>query len=81
MFEKKLEVPPKEPIDYLVSAVKTTVAAIPKWWAAPAAEVVGLILGSPVERRRDEFLDDVLWVVQEALVQICVRGATRPVEE
>jgi len=70
VFEKKLEVPEKEPVDYVVSVVKATVAAIPKWWAAPAAEVVGLILGSPVERRRDEFLEDVLWVVQETAARV-----------
>jgi hypothetical protein len=70
VFEKKLEVPQKEPVDFVVSAVKATVAAIPKWWAAPASEVVGLILGSPVERRRDEFLEDVLWVVQETAARV-----------
>lgn len=70
MFEKKLEVPQKEPIDHLITAVKGAVAAIPKWWAAPAAEVAGLILGSPIEKRRDEFLDDVLWVVQETAARV-----------
>jgi hypothetical protein len=70
VFEKKLEVPEKEPVDYVISTVKATVAAIPKWWAAPASEVVSLILGSPVERRRDEFLEDLAWVVRETAAKV-----------
>lgn len=70
MFEKKVEVPEKEPVDYVVSAVKATISALPKWWAAPAAEVVGLILGSPIERRRNEFLEDIAWLVRETAVQV-----------
>ena len=43
MFEKDLEVPRKEPVDYVHTAVKTIIASIQNWWAAPAAEIFPLV--------------------------------------
>lgn len=65
MFEKDLEVPKKGPTDYVHSTVTAAIAAIPQWWAAPAAEIFSLVIASPIEQRRDEFLEDMAWVVRE----------------
>lgn len=69
MFEKKLEVPEKGPADYLVGALKVTAAALP-WWAAPSVELVAQLFGTPIERRRDEFLEDLAWVVRETAAKV-----------
>ena len=70
MFEKDLEVPRKEPVDYVHTAVKTIIASIQNWWAAPAAEIFPLVFASPIEKRRDEFLEDVVWVIRETAARV-----------
>lgn len=69
MFEKRLEVPEKGPADYLVGAIKVAAAALP-WWAAPGVELAAHLFGTPIERRRDEFLDDFAWVVRETAAKV-----------
>jgi hypothetical protein len=70
VFEKDLEVPQREPVDYVHTAVKTAIASIPNWWAAPAAELFSLVFASPIEKRRDEVLEDVVWVIRETAARV-----------
>jgi hypothetical protein len=70
VFEKDLEIPQREPLDYVQTAVKTALASIPQWWAAPAAEIFSLMFASPIERRRDEFMEDVVWVIRETAARV-----------
>ncbi len=70
MFERSLDVPRKEPADYVIEVTRATISSIPKWWAAPAAELFGLVIGSPLERRRDEFLEDLATVVRETASRV-----------
>jgi hypothetical protein len=70
MFERDLEVPKKEPVDYVHTAVKTAIASIQQWWAAPAAELFSLVFSSPIEKRRDEFCEDVVWVIRETASRV-----------
>lgn len=70
MFDKNLEVPQKEPGDYVHAAIKTALASIPKWWAASGAEIFAMVFASPIEKRRDEFLEDIAWVVRETATRV-----------
>jgi hypothetical protein len=70
MFEKDLEVPQREPADYVHAAVKTVIGSVQNWWAAPAAEIFSLVFASPIEKRRDEFLEDVVWVIRETAARV-----------
>lgn len=70
MFDKNLEVPQKEPADYAHALAKTIIASVPRWWAAPASELFSLVIASPIEKRRDEFLEDIAWVVRETAARV-----------
>lgn len=70
MLERNLEVPQKEPVDYVHTAVKTAIASIPRWWAASGAEIFSMVIASPIEKRRDEFLDDLAWVIRETAERV-----------
>jgi hypothetical protein len=70
MFDKNLKVPQKEPGDYVHTAVKTAIASIPRWWAGSGAEIFTMLIASPIEKRRDEFLQDLAWVVRETAARV-----------
>jgi hypothetical protein len=70
MTDLEDKMPQKQALDYLHTAVKTAIALVPQWWAAPAAEIFALVLASPIEKRRDEFLEDLAWVVKETAARV-----------
>jgi hypothetical protein len=70
VFDKNLEVPQKEPVDHVHAAVKTAIASLPTWWAASGAEIFSMVFASPYEKRRDEFLEDMAWVVRETAKRV-----------
>lgn len=43
---------------------------MPYWWSAPAAQLIDWILPSPIEARRQEFMEDVAFVVRETAKRI-----------
>jgi hypothetical protein len=70
VFDKNLEVPQREPADYVHGIVKAVIASIPRWWAASGAEIFSMVIASPIEKRRDEFLEDIAWVVRETAARV-----------
>lgn len=70
MFDKNLEVPQKEPADHVHAIVKAAIASTPRWWAAAGAEIFSMVIASPIEKRRDEFLEDLAWVVRETAARV-----------
>jgi hypothetical protein len=70
MSEIEIKVPQKRAIDYLHTLTKTAIASVPRWWAGTAAEIFSLVLASPIEKRRDEFLEDIAWVVRETAAKV-----------
>lgn len=70
MLERNLEVPQKEPVDYVHAVLKTAIASIPRWWAATGAEIFSMVIASPIEKRRDEFMEDLAWVVRETAARV-----------
>jgi hypothetical protein len=70
MFDKNLEIPQKEPADYVHTVLKAAIASIPRWWAAPGAELFAMVFASPYEKRRDELLEDIAWVVRETAARV-----------
>jgi hypothetical protein len=50
--------------------VKAAIGSIPKWWAAPGAEILAMVIASPIEKRRDEFLEDMAWVIRETAARV-----------
>ncbi len=58
------EQPKKSPGDVVHSVVRATIAAVP-YVGSPAVELVGLVFGPPLEKRKTEWLDQLAAAIKE----------------
>ena len=58
-------IPQQSAIDWAASIVGAGVSAVPQWWAAPAAMVFGMIAAPLLNKRREEWFEDLRVQINE----------------